>query len=74
MVDYSETFALVLKINTVRVTLFLTIYYIWNLHQFDVKHVFLLGDLEEDIYMDLSPRYGERIIANTVYRLKKSFI
>ncbi|CAL2252490.1 unnamed protein product [Prunus armeniaca] len=52
-VDYLETFAPVAKLNTVRVLLSLAANHDWNLLQFDVKNVFLHGDLKEEIYMDL---------------------
>ena len=71
-VDYSDTFAPVAKMNTVRVILSLAANYNWNLHQFDVKNVFLHGELEEEIYMNVPPRYGEHTTANTVCKLKKA--
>ncbi|CAL9021128.1 unnamed protein product, partial [Prunus brigantina] len=46
-VDYSETFAPVAKINTIRVILSLAANLDWPLHQFDVKNAFLHGDLKD---------------------------
>ncbi|CAL2250997.1 unnamed protein product [Prunus armeniaca] len=54
-VDYTETFALVAKLNTVRVLLSLAANHDWPLLQFDVKNAFLHGDLKEEIYMDPPP-------------------
>ncbi|CAJ2640890.1 unnamed protein product [Trifolium pratense] len=71
-IDYSETFAPVAKMNTVRVILSLAANYNWNLQQFDVKNAFLHGELEEEIYMDVPPGYREDIAANTVCKLKKA--
>ena len=40
-----ETFALVAKMNTVRMILSLAANYGWNLQQFDVKNAFLHGEI-----------------------------
>ena len=54
-IDYTETFASIAKINTVRVLLSLVANLDWSLQQFDVKNVFLHGELSEEVYMDLPP-------------------
>ena len=40
-IDYQETFALVAKINSIRVLLSLAVNFNWPLYQLDVKHAFL---------------------------------
>ena len=71
-IDYHETFAPVAKINTIRYLLSLVSIKDWSLHQFDVKNVFLHGDLEEKVHMDIPPEYKERGQKSKVCRLKKS--
>lgn len=56
-IDYQETFSLIAKPNIVRVLLSLVANVDWPLHQFDVKNTFLHKDLEEEVYMDIPPRY-----------------
>lgn len=51
-VDYSKTFALVAKTNSLRVLSIAAIRH-WTLHQLDVKNIFLHGDLHEKVYMHL---------------------
>ncbi|KAI5324900.1 hypothetical protein L3X38_033973 [Prunus dulcis] len=56
-VNYEETLAPIAKLNTVRVLLFLIANLDWPF-QFDVKNVFLHGELMEEVYMDIPPGYN----------------
>ena len=56
-IDYLETLSLVAKLNTVRVLLSLVANLDWPLHQLDVKNVFLHGNLDDEVYMDILPGY-----------------
>ena len=70
-VDYQETFAPMEKMNTVRILLSLAVNFDWELQQYDVKNVFLHGELEEEIYMSIPPWFSESD-RNKVCRLKKA--
>ncbi|CAL2234808.1 unnamed protein product [Prunus armeniaca] len=71
-VDYLETFAPVAKLNIVRVLLSMAANCNWPLLQFDVKNVFLHGDLKEEIYMDLPPGIPITSKEGVVCKLRKS--
>ena len=63
------------KFNTVRILIVLEAKYVWNILQFDVKNVFLQGELEEDLYMSVPPRYHLNIVCKlkkALYRFKQS--
>jgi hypothetical protein len=64
------TFALVAKLNTVRILLSIATNLDWPLHEFDVKNAFLNGDLEE-VYMDSPPGFEDEF-GSKVCKLKKS--
>ena len=72
-IDYTDTFALIAKINTVRVLLSLATNLDWSLQQFDVKNTFLHGELSEEVYMDLAPGcMTPEVHCRKVCKLKKS--
>ena len=71
-IDYQETFAPVVKLNTVRVLLSLAANLDWPLHQLDVKNAFLNGNLEEEVYMDIPTGLKMTWNSNQVCRLRKS--
>ncbi|EXB99402.1 Aspartate aminotransferase [Morus notabilis] len=65
-IDYLETFAHVAKINTIRILISLAATKDCPLHQLNVKNAFLHGDLEEDVYMDVPPRYQQIVGRNKI--------
>ncbi|KAH9675580.1 retrovirus-related pol polyprotein from transposon RE1 [Citrus sinensis] len=72
-IDYTDTFAPIAKINTIRILLSLAVNLDWPVQQFDVKNAFLHGDLSEEIYMDLPPGCsGPERLNQKVCKLKKS--
>eukprot|EP00253_Pinus_taeda_P033577 PITA_33577 len=70
-IDYTETFSPVAKMNPIRLVLFLSASFKWEVHQRDVKSAFLNGELHEETYMEQPPGFTQTN-SNLVCQLKKS--
>ena len=76
--DYSNTFSLVAKLTSIWLFISLAATHGWDLHQLDIKNVFLYEDLAEEVYMEQPPglvAQGEigRVchLRNSLYGLKQ---
>ena len=50
--DFSETFAPVIRPQTVKIILTLALNNNWSMHQLDINNAFLQGELAEEVYME----------------------
>ena len=62
----------VAKIDTIRVLFSITANKDWPLYQFDVKNVFLYGEIEKEVYMKLPPRFSDEYNQGERCKLKKA--
>ena len=67
-VDYKEVFALVARLDTIRLVFATTAQDSWPVYQLNVKSVFLPGELEEEVYIDQPPGYVRQGHENQVYK------
>ena len=70
--DYYDTFSLVAKIVSVRLLLSMAAMRSWPLFQLDIKNVFLLGDLAEEVYMEQPPSFVAQGESGLVCKLRRS--
>lgn len=71
-IDYSETYAPVVRYESIRLLLAIVAARDYEIKKFDVKTAFLYGELQEEIYLEQPEGYVDPNNANCVCRLHKS--
>lgn len=71
-IDYEETFAPVVRLESLRILLALKAIHGWKSFQLDVKTAFLYGTIDKDIYMDQPEGFVEKGKEHFVCHLLKS--
>jgi hypothetical protein len=78
-IDYTETFSLVSCKDSLRIIMMLVAHYNLELHQMDVKTIFLNEDLLENVYMAQPKGFGVKgkehmrcQLKKSIYRLKQT--
>ena len=71
-VDYDETFALVARMESIKILLALVCHMKFKLYQMDVKTAFLNGFLKEDVYMAQPKGFIDPYFLDHVLYLKKA--
>jgi hypothetical protein len=69
---YEETFALVARLEAIRILLAFSVAKGFKLHQMDVKSAFLNGVLEEEVYVRQPPGFESEKYPHQVYKLRKA--
>ena len=60
-VDFWATFSSIFCMIIIRMLLTLTVYYHWNIHQMNVKMIFLNTDLDTEIYMKMFDEMNDHV-------------
>ncbi|KAL4346685.1 hypothetical protein GQ457_17G012090 [Hibiscus cannabinus] len=71
-IDYTEVFAYVARLETIRLVISISSQKGWTFFQLDVKSAFLHGKLNEEVYIEQPPRYEKKDAEQKVFRLKKA--
>lgn len=68
--DYNETYAPVIRFESIRLLLAISAHYRLTVHQFDVSTAFLYGKIQETVYVKQPPLFGDN--SSKVWQLNKS--
>jgi hypothetical protein len=71
-VDYTEVFALVIRMDIVRMIIALAAQRSWLIYQLDVKSAFLHRELSEDLFVEQPKGYEQKGNEHKVYKLHKA--
>ncbi|KAL0314103.1 UNVERIFIED_CONTAM: Retrovirus-related Pol polyprotein from transposon RE2 [Sesamum angustifolium] len=71
-IDYTETFAPVARLDTIRALIAIAANKKWKIYQMDVKSAFLNGYIDEEIYVEQPQRFIAKGSEKKVLRLKKA--
>jgi Reverse transcriptase (RNA-dependent DNA polymerase) len=70
-INYDETFAPIVKIDTLRMLVLCYINFNWSPCQLDVKNAFLHEDLKKEVYMEVLSRFATPQSTGKACKLKK---
>ena len=71
-IDYEETFALVARIEAIRILIAFAAHMEIKLYQMDAKGAFLNRYLKEEVYVSQSPGFENHEFPNHVFKLDKA--
>jgi hypothetical protein len=72
--DFSETYAPVAWLESIRILLAYATYHGFKLYQMDVKSAFHNGPIKEEVYVEQLPGFEDSEYPNHVYKLSKHFM
>jgi hypothetical protein len=70
--DFDEIFALVARLESIRILLAYTTHHDFKLYQMYVKSAFLNGPIKEEVYVEQPPDFKSEEYPNHVYKLHKA--
>jgi hypothetical protein len=70
--DFDETFASVVRLESIRMLLVYATHHGFKIYQIDVKSTFLNGPIKEEVYVEQPPGFESEGYLNHVYKLHKA--
>jgi hypothetical protein len=70
--DFDETYALVARLESIRIFLAYATYHVFKLYQMDVKSAFLNGTIKEEVYVEQPLGFEDSEYPSHVYKLSKA--
>jgi hypothetical protein len=70
--DFGKTYALIVRLEVIRILLAYACAHNIKLYQMDVKSAFLNGYINEEVYIEQPPSFEDYKKSNHVYKLKKA--
>jgi hypothetical protein len=70
--DFSENYAPIATLESIRILLAYATYHGFKLYQMDVKSAFLNGPIKEEVYVEQPPGFEDSEYPNHVYKLSKA--
>jgi hypothetical protein len=70
--DFDETYALIARLESIRILLAYATYHGFKLYQMDVKSVFLNVPIKEEVYVEQPPGFEDSEYPSHVYKLSKA--
>ena len=71
-IDFTDVFALVLSLETIRVLLAISTYHGWKIHDMNLNSTFLNGEIIKDIYVYQPEGYETSVKEHLDYKLKRA--
>ncbi|CAL8134096.1 unnamed protein product [Prunus armeniaca] len=71
-IDYTEVYAAVARLDTIRLIIALAAQQGWSIFQLDVKSAFLHGELSEEVFVQQPQGYEKKGEEHKVYKLNKA--
>jgi hypothetical protein len=69
---FDETFALIVRLESIHILLAYATHHGFNLYQVDIKSAFLNGPIKEEVYVEQSPGFESEEYPNHVYKFHKA--